>query len=121
MLILRWSSAHFAEQATSAFSHLHRCLSVSLDGACSGLATVSDETKILHKQLLRESVSLNAIYSQAAFELRVGRVGGTNCGLLLHILTDERLSQIHQTVNRHSRERSARAVVGHGLLAVFLR
>lgn len=92
MLILRWSSTHFAEEATSAFSHLHQSLSISLDSACSGLATMSDETKFLHAKLLKESVSLNAIYSQAAFELRVGRVGGTNRDPWLPIPTDECLS-----------------------------
>lgn len=34
------------------------------------------EHKSLHERLLKESGSLNSIYSQAAFELRIGRVGG---------------------------------------------
>jgi hypothetical protein len=76
MMVLRWSSTRFAQEAAAAFSDLHRCLSLSLDGAFSGTLTMSSAHKNLHEKLLKESISLNATYSQAAFELRVGRVGG---------------------------------------------
>lgn len=76
MVVLRWSSTHFAEQAASTFSHLHQSLSLNVRRAFSGESTVSSEYRDLHALLLKESMSLNAIYSQAAFELRVGRVGG---------------------------------------------
>lgn len=51
---------------------------MSLDNACSGVSNTSNERQSLQKSLLKESVALNAIYSQANFELRIGRVGGTD-------------------------------------------
>lgn len=79
MLILRWSSTHFAEEATTALAHLEQCLLMSLDNVCSGASNTSQERQSLQESLLKESVALNVIYSQTNFELRVGRVGGTSC------------------------------------------
>jgi hypothetical protein len=76
IVVLRWSSTRFAEDVAAVFADLHRCLSLSMDGAILGISTMSSEHKNLHKKLLQGSISLNATYSQAAFELRVGRVGG---------------------------------------------
>jgi hypothetical protein len=67
---------------------------------------MSLEHKNLHEKLLKESVSLNAIYSQAAFELRVGRVGGKK---IKYTFLQRKLtmsSQIHQTLHRNSRKHS---------------
>jgi hypothetical protein len=76
LVVLRWSSTRFAGEAAAAFVDLHRCLSLSLDSAFSGASTMASEHRKLHEKLLKDSISLNATYSQAAFELRVGRVGG---------------------------------------------
>jgi hypothetical protein len=76
VVFLRWSSTQFAEEVASAFQVLHQCLSRGLDGAFPGqfVPLSPEETR---NDLLRRSVDLNMIYSQASFELRVGRIGGT--------------------------------------------
>lgn len=82
---------------------------------------MSPEHKNLHEKLLKESISLNAAYSQAAFELRVGRVGGKKyqymCQLQLRLIPN---SQIYQTPDRYSGKHPARALLGYGLSSVLL-
>ena len=80
VLLLRWFSTHFARKVANAVSKLHECLTLSMD-ECFGL----DERKVspritsrheLLDELIAESVQLDSAYSIAAFELRLGRIGG---------------------------------------------
>ncbi|TBU28948.1 hypothetical protein BD311DRAFT_307591 [Dichomitus squalens] len=75
MVVFRGSSANFESETASIFALLQKCLSSSL------YRVGARETKMevtfyrqLHDQLLRRSIMLNESYSQAAFELRVGRL-----------------------------------------------
>lgn len=77
MLILRWSSTHLTEEIASTLRILRRCLSIYMDQpfmrpSSQQIANLKD----LHVELVHRSVSLNEMYYQAAFELRIGRVGG---------------------------------------------
>ncbi|EMD38705.1 hypothetical protein CERSUDRAFT_113885 [Gelatoporia subvermispora B] len=76
MSILRWSSSSFETEMIATFAALRECLSMSLDHMCAGKATTLDVSAYqrLCDQLLRRSISLNETYSQAAFEIRVGRL-----------------------------------------------
>ncbi|KAF9489836.1 hypothetical protein BDN71DRAFT_1455486 [Pleurotus eryngii] len=71
LMILRWSSAQFATDIATAFAISHDCLSHSLEAAFS----CSHTPIAAQNQLLKMSVALNQRYSEASFELRVGRVG----------------------------------------------
>lgn len=77
ILILHWSSTHLIEEVASTLRALHRRLSISIDHpftppSSEQIAALND----LHVELVHRSVSLNEMYYQAAFELRIGRVGG---------------------------------------------
>ncbi|TFY72380.1 hypothetical protein EVG20_g641 [Dentipellis fragilis] len=77
MLLLHWFSTHFAHEISATFTHLHECLSLSLEEA---FGDSKNETTIIRKhnqildKLLQEFIGLNLAYSEAAFELRVGRL-----------------------------------------------
>ena len=80
VLLLRWFSTHFARKVANAFSKLHECLTLSM-GECFGLdeGRVSPGNTSRHElldELIAESVQLDSAYSIAAFELRLGRIGG---------------------------------------------
>jgi hypothetical protein len=79
LLVLRWTSTTFGEQVADSFSFFHDCLSanlqVLLDDSGSGTYSEGEDTDRSQK-LLKKSIALNAAYSQAAFELRIGRLNG---------------------------------------------
>ncbi|OSD02763.1 hypothetical protein PYCCODRAFT_1389411 [Trametes coccinea BRFM310] len=75
MLIFRGSTTNFETETAATFALLEQCLSSSL------YRVGARETKMdyayyrqLHSQLLARSIKLNETYSQAAFELRIGRL-----------------------------------------------
>ncbi|CCM06383.1 uncharacterized protein FIBRA_08642 [Fibroporia radiculosa] len=77
MTAYRWSSSSFAGDMAASFALLQRCLSVSVEGIQGGQRKMNaDSMEILQlqSQLLQRSIILNETYSQAAFELRVGRL-----------------------------------------------
>ncbi|KAI0332078.1 hypothetical protein GY45DRAFT_1299694 [Cubamyces sp. BRFM 1775] len=76
MVIFRGSTTNFETETVATFALLEQCLSSSLYrvGARETKMTVSYYRQ-LHSQLLQQSIKLNETYSQAAFELRIGRLG----------------------------------------------
>ncbi|KAH9951443.1 hypothetical protein B0H21DRAFT_776136 [Amylocystis lapponica] len=77
MSLLRWHSTNFEKEMATSFGLLHRCLAVSLPFVGFGSkeeSTDPAEFYLLREQLFRRSINLNETYSQAAFELRVGRL-----------------------------------------------
>ncbi|KAI0362777.1 hypothetical protein OH77DRAFT_1417068 [Trametes cingulata] len=75
MLIFQGSTTNFETETAATFALLEQCLSSSL------YRVGARETKMpyshyrqLHNQLLQRSIKLNESYSQAAFELRIGRL-----------------------------------------------
>lgn len=110
MLVMRWSSTSFEDEIASAFSLLHRALSSALTTAFEdnkALHVGMDAYRKMHAELLRRSITLNESYSQAAFELRVGRLSRkqSNASYVsphLSILMDRLLlvpSEFHQTAH----------------------
>ncbi|OBZ75721.1 Uncharacterized protein C26F1.08c [Grifola frondosa] len=76
MVLFRWSSTNFETETAATFSALHQCLSASLHRLTAGEAHIDPAAyRQLHIQLLQRSIKLNEFYSQAAFELRIGRLG----------------------------------------------
>lgn len=82
MLFLTWYSTGFAREVALGLSQLHNSLSLALD---EGLGYESTDGSLKHgpgghrpilDAILKRSVMLNTSYSQAAFELRVGRLSG---------------------------------------------
>ncbi|KAJ3567123.1 hypothetical protein NP233_g6565 [Leucocoprinus birnbaumii] len=76
MIILRWSSTQFAVELANAFSELRSCLQGNLEEhiAEKSEENVSISTNTAPADLLQRSVSLEKLYQQAYFELRIGRV-----------------------------------------------
>ena len=77
LIFLQWSTAHFAQELSSALSSLHQCLKANLETPFG--IEHHDRPAILNPpldELLTKIVALNTSYQQASFELRVGRVGG---------------------------------------------
>ncbi|KAH9857776.1 hypothetical protein C2E23DRAFT_881345 [Lenzites betulinus] len=75
MLVFPGSTANFESETIATFALLRQCLSSSL------YRVGARETKMpythyrqLHTQLLQRSIKINESYSQAAFELRIGRL-----------------------------------------------
>ncbi|KAI0781250.1 hypothetical protein BD413DRAFT_462963 [Trametes elegans] len=75
MVVFRGSTTNFETETAATFALLEQCLSSSL------YRVGARETKQpytfyrqLHSQLLQRSIKLNESYSQAAFELRIGRL-----------------------------------------------
>ena len=75
MTVFRGSTTNFESETAATFALLQECLSSSLYrvGARETKMEVSFYRQ-LHNQLLRRSIMLNESYSQAAFELRIGRL-----------------------------------------------
>ncbi|KAI0637282.1 hypothetical protein C8Q77DRAFT_1050225 [Trametes polyzona] len=76
MIVYPGSTTNFETETVATFALLEQCLSSSL------YRVGARETKMpythyrqLHSQLLQQSIKLNESYSQAAFELRIGRLG----------------------------------------------
>ncbi len=78
MTIFQGSATNFERETASTFAVLHECLSSSLYRV-GARETRSDPGfyRQLHAQLLQRSIKLNETYSQAAFEVRVGRLSRT--------------------------------------------
>ncbi|KAI0060839.1 hypothetical protein BV25DRAFT_1827399 [Artomyces pyxidatus] len=78
MLLLHWSSTRFADEVAGTFSMLYECLAIGLREAFDFDAHNASEPlpsrQNLLNNLLPRSILLNLTYSQAAFELRVGRL-----------------------------------------------
>ena len=75
MALFFGSATSFESETAATFALLKECLSSSLYRV--GARETKMEVSIyrqLHNQLLRRSIMLNESYSQAAFELRVGRL-----------------------------------------------
>ncbi|THH09172.1 hypothetical protein EW146_g8766 [Bondarzewia mesenterica] len=92
MLLLHWFSTQFAREIASAFSQLHATLSTSLDlafcqvGAEKAIAHAFSRHQAALNGLLLNSIMLNATYSQAVFDLRVGRLSVKSIKPLLGIV-----------------------------------
>ncbi|TFK55317.1 hypothetical protein OE88DRAFT_1780799 [Heliocybe sulcata] len=89
MLLLHWTSAHFGDEVSAAFVTVRNCLSMSLDKAFSNYGakdTASTGLRQMHKELLQKSISINAAYSEAAFELRIGRLSVKSIKPLIGII-----------------------------------
>lgn len=85
MSFFRWSSSSFEDDMVGSFALLRRCLSVSLNSiAGKGKDSPIDHSEYLQlrNQLFQKSITLNETYSQAAFELRIGRLSCTPMRLL---------------------------------------
>lgn len=79
MVLLRWTSTQFATELAGAFSELRACLRSSLEEYTDTNNTFARGTGsgyIPLTELLKRSASLDTLYQQASFELRIGRVGG---------------------------------------------
>jgi hypothetical protein len=74
MLLLEWSSARFATDLASAFGDLHTSLSSVLACAFEEKTPTAYNHTTAQSLLLKKSVTLNANYQQASFELRLGRL-----------------------------------------------
>ncbi|KAF8837834.1 hypothetical protein BDN67DRAFT_997945 [Paxillus ammoniavirescens] len=75
MLILHWSSTHLVKEISATLHSLRQCLAISMDGAFAPISSKQvNELEDLHTDILRRSVLLNELHSQASFELRFGRV-----------------------------------------------
>ncbi|KAF9451224.1 hypothetical protein P691DRAFT_724576 [Macrolepiota fuliginosa MF-IS2] len=76
MIILKWSSTRFAVELAKALSELHNCLHSSLEehGPDNVSGATPNLSYIAPTELLKRSISLDTLYQQASFELRVGRV-----------------------------------------------
>ncbi|OSX64677.1 hypothetical protein POSPLADRAFT_1136126 [Postia placenta MAD-698-R-SB12] len=77
MCFVRWSSSSFEREMAATFAVLQRCLTLSMD-TMAHRGKLSDEDAAeynsLRAQLFQRSIMLNETYSQAAFELRIGRL-----------------------------------------------
>lgn len=79
MLLLWWSSTHFAHDVASSFAQLHHCLSLHLANAFSDLHPIPSKQDVHSLAgLLWRSISLDYVYQQASFKSRVGRLIGKN-------------------------------------------
>jgi hypothetical protein len=78
MVLLRWSSTQFAVELVNALSELRKCLHSSLEEypADKSAEAVQSSSYTAPADLLSRSVSLDKLYQQAYFELRVGRISG---------------------------------------------
>ncbi|OCH95253.1 hypothetical protein OBBRIDRAFT_614539 [Obba rivulosa] len=76
MSILRWSSSSFEKEMVETLAALRQCLSMSLDHISTEKASSVDPSayRQLCDQLLCRSIGLNETYSQAAFDIRIGRL-----------------------------------------------
>ncbi|KAI0688742.1 hypothetical protein BC835DRAFT_1407984 [Cytidiella melzeri] len=77
MCLLHWTSTNFEKEMASTFTIIHRTLELGLSLTFPHPFDVpvdKQEYERLRTDLLRRSVRLNDQYSQAAFEVRVGRL-----------------------------------------------
>ncbi|TFY68062.1 hypothetical protein EVJ58_g1227 [Rhodofomes roseus] len=74
MTLLRWSSSSFEKEMVATFVLLQKYMAASLEQIGKDLTDEPEEYVKLRNQLFQRSVHLNETYSQAAFEMRVGRL-----------------------------------------------
>lgn len=77
MSLLHWTSTNFEREMASAFATIHRSLELGLSLTFPhpyDPPVDRQEYDTLRTELLQRSVKLNDSYSQAAFELRIGRL-----------------------------------------------
>lgn len=90
MILLRWSYTQFAAELAKELSEFQTCLRSSLE--VHSPDNVPSGTKIpgyiAPAESLKRSVSLDALYQQASFELRIGRVSGMSPDPITPILID---------------------------------
>lgn len=78
-LLFHSSPTNLETEMTSVFGLLREGLTMSLSQMGNDMTTTAADAQKyqqLHKKLLSQSIKLNEMYSQAAFELRIGRL---NC------------------------------------------
>ena len=107
MVIFRGSTTNFETETATTFALLEQCLSSSLYrvGARETKMNVSYYRQ-LHSQLLQQSIKLNETYSQAAFELRIGRLSCEHLNLHprpLEFLTNAFRSAVYPPFRWHCR------------------
>lgn len=117
MSLLRWSSTSFEGEMSATFALLQRCLMLGLNRLDIGGKNVTVDTSEylqLRSQLLQRSINLNETYSQAAFELRIGRL---SCEFVFHLVylthVNETPSEIYSPVHWHCGTSAARTCLGH--------
>ncbi|KAH7881894.1 Fusaric acid resistance protein family-domain-containing protein [Phlebopus sp. FC_14] len=87
IVVLHWSSTRLIDEVSATLRDLHKCLSISMGGTFTRIsAQQTNELQHLHADLIRRSVSLNQLYSQTAFELRMGRVDVSLLEPLLRVI-----------------------------------
>ncbi|KAK7689181.1 hypothetical protein QCA50_007872 [Cerrena zonata] len=81
MLIIHWVPTNFEQEVASTFSLLHESTSLALRLSFSSNSEVAspspnkrEEYRTLHHDLLTRCIKLNESSSQAAFEIRIGRL-----------------------------------------------
>ncbi|KAI0075450.1 hypothetical protein K474DRAFT_1646442 [Panus rudis PR-1116 ss-1] len=77
MILIRWKSTSFEQEVANTFALLHQSLSFALKMSFTELPPSDDDKsqyRTLHSQLLARCIKLNDNYSQAAFEVRIGRL-----------------------------------------------
>ena len=77
MSLIRWTSTNFERDIAETFSVIHRGIDMGLNLAFPHPGTIPvnrTEYEQLKVDLLQRSIRLNENYSQAAFELRIGRL-----------------------------------------------
>lgn len=88
MLPFRWTPTNFETEVAGSLSALHECLTMALHWNFTDNLPSSIDRDVyttLQSQLFTTSIKLNEAYSQAAFELRAGRI---SCKLITFIWLD---------------------------------
>ena len=82
MTLVRWTSTNFERDIARTFRVIHRGLDMGLNIAFpdpQNDRVDKAEYERMNADLLQRSITLNESYSQAAFELRVGRLSRKQC------------------------------------------
>ena len=85
MILIRWTSTNFERDIAKTFGVIHKSLNMGLSLAFPNPnepPVDRKEYERLKADLLARSVRLNENYSQAAFELRIGRL---SCEWIRHM------------------------------------
>ena len=80
MSLIRWTSTNFENDIAETFAVIHRGLDMGLNLAFPHVDHAPIDRKEYERltlDLLQRSIRLNENYSQAAFELRIGRLSRT--------------------------------------------
>lgn len=88
IVFCRWSYSQFAVELAQALSESQTRLETNLTSIVHPAANKNTSDHFAPAELVGRSFSLNALYQQASFELRFGRVGGGySCPKYLFIIT----------------------------------